>query len=104
MPLDVRFVWHNDRKLFTDDRTARKLPGLSWTPGESSDVPNAGLTIQSWGQWDWPLTLSAPERAVLELLDELPARESFHQADKLMEGLANLSPRRLQKLSPTARA
>ncbi len=98
LPLDVGFVWRNDRKLFTDDQTVRKLPGLSWTPGESSDVPNAGLTIQSWGQWNWPLALSAPERAVLELLDELPARESFHQADKLMEGLANLSPRRMQEL------
>ena len=45
-----------------------------------------------------PLILSCPERAVLELLDELPHRESFHQADMLIEGLANLSPRRLDKL------
>jgi hypothetical protein len=52
----------------------------------------------SWGQWDWPLTLSSPERAILELLDELPHRESFDQADKLMEGLSNLRPRLLQKL------
>jgi hypothetical protein len=44
------------------------------------------------------LTLSTPERAVFELLDELPGRESFHQVDKLFEGLPNLSPRRLQKL------
>ncbi len=44
------------------------------------------------------MTLSAPERAVLQLLDELPLRESFHQVDKLFEGLANLSPHRLQKL------
>ena len=39
-----------------------------------------------------------PERALLELLDELPGRESFHQVDMLMQGLTNLSPRRLQKL------
>jgi hypothetical protein len=44
------------------------------------------------------LALSTPERALLELLDELPERETFHQVDKLLEGLANLSPRRLQKL------
>ena len=44
------------------------------------------------------MTLSTPERAILELLDELPLHESFHQVDKLMEGLTNLSPRRLQKL------
>ena len=54
--------------------------------------------LRPWGQWDWPLTLSTLERAGLELLDELPERESFHQVDKLMEGLSNLSPRRLQKL------
>jgi hypothetical protein len=44
------------------------------------------------------LTVSTPERAILELLDELPQRESFHQVDMLMEGLTNLSPRRLQTL------
>ena len=42
--------------------------------------------------------LCAPERAILELLDEVPQRETFHQADVLMEGLRNLSPRRLQAL------
>ncbi|MCK1381553.1 type IV toxin-antitoxin system AbiEi family antitoxin domain-containing protein, partial [Bradyrhizobium sp. 24] len=46
----------------------------------------------------WPLTLSTPERAILEALDELPNHESFDQINKLMEGLSNLSPRRLQKL------
>lgn len=42
--------------------------------------------------------MSTPERAVLELLDEVPKRETFHQADVLMEGLRNLSPRLLQPL------
>jgi hypothetical protein len=42
--------------------------------------------------------VSTPERALLELLDELPGRESFHVVDKLIEGLASLSPNRLQKL------
>jgi hypothetical protein len=41
---------------------------------------------------------STPERALLELLDELPRHESFHQVDALVEGLRNLSPRRLQML------
>jgi hypothetical protein len=80
LPLPVRFVFHRSGRLF------------------SNDSLQEGLTVQPWGHWDWPLTLSTPERAVLELLDELPDRESFHQADKLMEGLVNLSPRRLQKL------
>lgn len=41
---------------------------------------------------------STPERAILELLDELPDHESFDQADQLMGALATLSPRRLQRL------
>jgi hypothetical protein len=61
-------------------------------------------TVQTWGQWDWPLALSTPERAILELLDELPKRESFHQADMLMQNLSNLSPRRLQKLLADCRS
>ena len=47
---------------------------------------------------NWPLTYSTPERAILELLDELPDRETFHQVDMLVEGLFSLSPRRLQNL------
>jgi hypothetical protein len=31
-------------------------------------------------------------RAALELLEELPERESFHQADKLMEGAVRTLP------------
>ena len=44
------------------------------------------------------MILSTPERALLELLDELPARESFHQVDMLMEGLVNLRPGRMERL------
>ncbi len=75
----------------------------SWTPQEQSFahavLPTGGsLTRLSWGQWEWPLGLSTPERAILELLDELPERETFHQVDKLMESLRTLSPSRLQRL------
>jgi len=42
--------------------------------------------------------MSSPERAILEMLDELPQHESFHQVDMVMEGLVNLRPRRLQAL------
>jgi hypothetical protein len=52
----------------------------------------------NWGQWDWPLTLSTPERAIFELLDELPNHETFEQVDALFGGLTNLRPDRLQKL------
>ena len=47
---------------------------------------------------------SSLERAILELLDEVPERETFHQADMLFEGLPNLSPRKLQPLLPACRS
>lgn len=88
LPLDVPFVYHNSQRIF---RTAQQATA------EVDSLP-ADLVAQPWGQWGWKLILSSPERALLELLDELPGRESFHQVDKLVEGLANLSPRRLEKL------
>lgn len=108
LPLQVRFLHHNDRRLFKNHLTAKGLVTLDWSAGrtEAVDIRLAqrGLVTQPWGQWEWPLVLSTPERAVLELLDELPHRESFHQADMLMEGLANLSPRRLQALLADCRS
>jgi len=102
LPLALRFVFHNSDRLFRNDPITRGLTSLSWNvrthEGISTDPLQTGLTIQPWGHWDWPMMLSSPERAVLELFDELPHHESFHQADKLMEGLVNLSPRSLQKL------
>jgi hypothetical protein len=48
--------------------------------------------------------MSSPDRAILELLDEVPERETFHQADVLIEGLRNLSPRRVQALLVACRS
>ena len=59
---------------------------------------------QRWGHWDWPLILSSPERAILEMLDEVPQRETFHQVDMLMEGLVNLRPQRLSALLKDCRS
>jgi len=72
--------------------------GLSLSLNESAASIDSSLKISSWGQWNWPLILSAPERAMLELLDELPKNETFHMADMLMEGLVNLRPRSVQTL------
>lgn len=77
-----------------NERTLNELPTRKIQP----ELDAENLTVRPYGQWSWPLILSTPERAILELLDELPERESFEQADKFMEGLANLSPRRLQGL------
>ncbi len=109
LPLDVRFVAHNSQALFKSEPVDTTDGGVKWDFAKGQAILQGAkvgdsLTSQPWGQWDWPLTLSSPERAILELLNELPARESFHQVDKLFEGLANLSPRRLTVLLTDCRS
>jgi hypothetical protein len=89
LKLTSRFVVHNSQRLFV----AHAPEALANT----QPLPE-GLTRQPWGHEEWPLIMSTPERAILELLDEVPKHETFHQADVLMEGLRNLSPRRLHRL------
>lgn len=103
LPLDQQLIFHRAKRLFRTQTIADQAGSMSWKPLEQCFTgpklpPGGSLTRLSWGQWDWPLGLSAPERAILELLDEVPERETFHQADKLMESLRTLSPRRLQQL------
>lgn len=103
LALAQRLVHHNARRLFRTHGVADEAGRTTWRPQEQSFAGEVlahggSLTRLSWGQWDWPLGLSTPERAILELLDELPQRETFHQVDKFMESLRTLSPRRLQRL------
>lgn len=100
--LDSRLIFHNSKRLFKGGKSAsdtrRAGTGVETGRQGPSDGGAVSFRRQGWGEWGWPLTMSTPERAVLELLDEVPERETFHQADMLMEGLRNLSPRKLQSL------
>ncbi len=102
LPLDQEFIFHKSTRLFRNDPITRGLTSLSWNvrtnESLSNDPIHGSMNRLPWGQWNWPLTVSTPERALFELLDELPRKESFHLADKLVEGLTSLSPNRLQKL------
>ena len=93
----VQFIYRNDAKLFRDERASTAPHQLDVQPSGKDKRPES-VTTQAWGPWNWQLVLSTPERALLELLDELPEKESFHQVDMLMEGLSTLSPNRMQKL------
>jgi len=96
LPLEVKFVWHNSRRLFPDDPVVtRSDDAQSGASGEPLPVLPDGFLISD-GTAKWGLRLASAERALFQLLDELPGRETFHQVDMLMEGLANLSPRSLQ--------
>lgn len=105
LPIETRLLFRSRKRLFPG--LDQELPAVRLDDPKFADaqtiLPGA-LRVLPWGHWNWPLVVSTPERAVLELLDELPHRESFHQADSLMEGLATLSPRRLQELLAACRS
>ena len=100
VPVDTKLVLHSARGLFRN----RDVPAF-FTEATLPQKPREdnGFTQQQ-GQWKYPLTMSTPERAILELLDEVPKRETFHQADVLMEGSRNLSRGGFRGFLPTARA
>ena len=47
---------------------------------------------------EFTINISAPERAILELLDMVPANETFEEASQIMDGLTTLRPALVQKL------
>lgn len=97
LPLRVRFVRHNRTRFLPPSGLSGSGVSLTEGPDGVTTLPG-DLRIMRWGDWNWPLVVSTPERAFLELLDELPEKETFHDVDMIMEGLVNLSPRRLQRL------
>ena len=105
LPGNAHFISHNRSRFLSpihQDVDALTIDDA----GSSTDLTSLPeeLLIMPWGQWKWPLVISSPERAILELMDELPQNESFHQVDMIMEGLVNLRPRRLQGLLEDARS
>ena len=107
LSLNVIVRYHNSARLLAADAAAHGQGSsleVGSSPQGSGDASLRGGQEMNWGSGNWPLAISTPERAFLELLDELPSRESFHQADKLMEGLPSLSPRRLAKLLANCRS
>ncbi len=97
--IETQVVFHSSLKLFR----GAQIPPYGGKAGSAS-MTQSSLTLQPSGLQSLPLVVSTPERAILELLDEVPSRETFHQADVLMEGLRTLSPRRLQALLADCRS
>ena len=61
---------------------------------DASDT--VGLAAKTFGEFS--LTLSSPERAILELLEGVPGVAAFAEARQLMEGLPTLGPKLIQQL------
>lgn len=98
LPLAQTFVIHNRTHFLPRSKMALEPFSIDDSTALEKALIPAGLRVIPSGHWSLPLIISTPERAYLELLDELPQHESFHMADMIMEGLTNLSPLRLQSL------
>lgn len=93
--LEERFAPRSDAMFHTlraGHGEAGQFVAFPNAPLERSRIDDFGLKVVTWGAWDWQLLFSGEERAVMELLQDVPARESIHEAYLLLQGLANLKP------------
>lgn len=67
-------------------------------------LEQTGLTRFSWPTWPWDLLCASEERAILEVLGDVPTRETVYEADALLQGLVNLRPGRLMTLLKACRS
>ncbi|MGV8991155.1 MAG: type IV toxin-antitoxin system AbiEi family antitoxin domain-containing protein [Thiobacillus sp.] len=99
--LQERFAARNDA-MFGSLRARRNESGalvdFHDAPLQSKQLADFGLQEMTWGAWDWRLLYSTDERAMFELLQDVPARESVYEADVLMQGLVNVRPARVMSL------
>jgi hypothetical protein len=98
--LAERFVAHRNT-LFAFPVTAMHEP---LPPAYAVRPELNGVTAEPWGSWDDPLPVALPERAMLEFLDEVPAKQSLDHAALLMQGLGDLGSRRVLELLGACRS
>lgn len=82
LSLAVQFVGHRTNKLWPAALLQNEvlIKQHKWAP----ELP--------------PVYFSCPEKAILEVLLDVPQTISFEHADELMQGLVNLSPKKLDTL------
>lgn len=100
--LQEHFVVRNDA-MFCNLRARRDAQGIpvdfhSETPLRLGQLADFGLQEMTWGAWDWRLWYSSDERAMFEVLQDVPTRESIYEADVLMQGLVSLRPTQVMTL------
>jgi len=87
---DYHFILRS-RKLFNDETLGLKD---AFSVQDNRRNINTDITPP----WEWPLIMSSPERAILEMLKELPKQTSFHNVDMIFESLTNLKPSLVERL------
>ena len=97
---DVKFIRHSDTRLLGHGLYGHnEFDGKKGSTRNLDPIHGLAFTTEMPGAYEsWPLTVSSPERALFEVLSDVPDRVSFEHADQLMQSLGTLSPRRLEKL------
>jgi|APFre7841882654_1041346.scaffolds.fasta_scaffold60000_2 hypothetical protein len=101
------YVASKIREVFLFGPTGQKLPlwfgkynwNVSFTYKMTSLLPDslsAGYVNFPWG--DLSIRISSPERAVMEMLYHVPAKQGFDEAARIMESLLSLRLELVQKL------
>jgi hypothetical protein len=67
-----------------------------------AEIPDLGLAQRDFGTY--AVTVSTPERGMMEVLHHFPGTQSFHEAQLLMEGLVTLRPMLVQALLEACRS
>lgn len=80
--LEETFQWHGNARL--------------WAAEQGTGMGTAFTVDLPWGDQTAGLRASCPERAICEVLTDVPEHVSFEHAEQLMQGLTTLSPRRLE--------
>lgn len=97
LPLPEKFVVRNDA-MFDSLPVPRVYLDADGNPTANSQHVSAallaenGLQVSRWGESDWPLVYSTGERAILEMLQDVPEAESVYQAHVMLQGMVNLRP------------
>lgn len=74
--------------LFHDDETN----SVSAANDLQSVTAPAEFDYAQWGPWKWTIRYSSAERAMMEMLADVPNEESIYMADAIMQGLVQLRP------------
>lgn len=82
--------WLND-KLFTVQLTTTKQPWLN-------ELPDLAYRSHTFGQWNREIKYATIELALLEQLVNAKSETEIVAIDRQLEGMANLSPTRLNQL------
>ncbi len=85
-------------RVHRDENAVLRRFGKGEEPIAAEQLGDLGLVEIKWGTFDWPLIFSSEERAILEVLQAVPERESIYEAYVLLQGLGTLRPERVSAL------